>query len=155
MTKKEIIFGAGCFWGVEELFRTTQGVLDTEVGYAGGLIEKPTYEDVCSSDTGHAEVVRVVYDEDEISSKDIIRLFYNSHDPTQKDGQGVDIGDQYRSVIFYSEEMQKEISEQIKDEDERLEGVIYTTQILPVPSFYPAEDYHQKYLMKQNAKVCH
>jgi len=150
MNKKEIILGAGCFWGVEETLRTTEGVLETEVGYAGGTTDNPTYEDVCNKGTGHAEVVRVVYDTDIISDEKMIRVFYGLHDPTQIDRQGLDRGDQYRSVIFYTDEQQKMLAKSIKVEDENVEGVQYATQILAAPEFYPAEDYHQKYVMKRN-----
>lgn len=155
MNKKEIIFGAGCFWGMEERFRLTEGVLETEVGYAGGTKEDPTYEEVCRHDTGHAEVVRVVYDEDVVSTGDLIALFFASHDPTQIDRQGPDVGDQYRSVIFYMSDDQKELSEKLKADGEKKGGGLYATQILPAPMFYSGEEYHQKYLMKRGAPVCH
>ena len=154
MNKQEIILGAGCFWGVEERFRTTEGVLETEVGYAGGHTDQPTYEQVCGHATGHAEVVRVVYDSDVVSTTALLQLFYAMHDPTQIDRQGPDVGDQYRSVVFFQSPEQQEIAESLKVSAASEKGLSYATQIVEAGHFYVAEDYHQKYLFKRNARTC-
>jgi peptide-methionine (S)-S-oxide reductase len=149
-------FGAGCFWGVEAAFRQIDGVTATEVGYAGGHSENPTYEEVCSHTTGHAEVVQVTYDTEQISYEQLLDVFWAKHDPTQMNRQGWDIGDQYRSVIFFHDEEQREAAERSKaelDASGRYKRPI-VTQIEPAPAFYPAEDYHQRYLEKQGRASC-
>jgi peptide-methionine (S)-S-oxide reductase len=149
-------FGAGCFWGVEAAFRQIDGVTATEVGYAGGQTESPTYEEVCSHTTGHAEVVNVTYDPEQISYEQLLDVFWAKHDPTQMNRQGWDIGDQYRSVIFFHDEEQRVAAERSKaelDASGRYKGPI-VTQIEPTPVFYPAEDYHQRYLEKQGRASC-
>jgi peptide-methionine (S)-S-oxide reductase len=150
-------FGAGCFWGVEETFRTLPGVIETAVGYMGGEKANPTYEDVCTDETGHAEVVHLTYDPTKIKYEDLLKIFWENHDPTQIDRQGPDTGTQYRSVIFYHTSEQLDLAEQSKkelDESGKLADRV-ATQILPAKIFYPAEDYHQKYLMKRGLNVCH
>ena len=150
-------FGAGCFWGIEETFCTTKGVKGTTVGYMGGTLKNPTYENVCSDKTGHAEVVQMKFDPVEVLYKDLLSLFFKIHDPTTKNRQGSDIGSQYRSVIFYHTEAQKREAEIIKkdlEEKKRFEKPI-VTQIVPAETFYKAEDYHQKYLAKQGQSMCH
>jgi peptide-methionine (S)-S-oxide reductase len=150
-------FGAGCFWGVEERFRQTRGVVDTEVGYAGGRTESPTYEQVCSHTTGHAEVVQVKYDPEQISYEELLTVFFEMHDPTQVNRQGPDVGDQYRSVIFYHTDEQKAAAEQRKNELNA--SGRYTrpvaTKIEAAPTFWPAEDYHQEYFAKRGGGACH
>jgi peptide-methionine (S)-S-oxide reductase len=149
-------FGAGCFWGVEEAFRTLPGVKETAVGYTGGMFANPTYEDVCSHTTGHAEAVQVHYDPKEISYEKLLEVFWNSHNPTTKNQQGSDIGSQYRSAIFYHTPEQKIAAEKSKKSLEK-SGKWKTsivTEITPAATFYRAEEYHQKYLMKQGRGSC-
>jgi peptide-methionine (S)-S-oxide reductase len=150
-------FGAGCFWGVEAAFRRIEGVRATAVGYAGGHLDQPTYKDVCYKGTGHAEVVEVDYDPDVVSYEALLDVFWDSHDPTQLNRQGPDVGDQYRSVIFTHDEAQQAAAEASKA---RLEAAgryrrPIVTQILPAPTFWKAEDYHQQYLEKRGLAVCH
>ncbi len=144
-------FGAGCFWGVEAAFRRLEGVVDTEVGYSGGHTENPTYEDVCSHTTGHAEVVRVTFDPSRVSYRDLVEHFWKIHDPTQVNRQGPDIGDQYRSVIFYHSEEQRRVAEQSKaalEASGRLRKPV-ATKIEPAKPFWRAEEYHQRYYEKR------
>lgn len=157
MATETATFGAGCFWGVEERFRQTEGVVDTEVGYQGGHTENPTYRDVCSHTTGHAEVVQLKFDPEKVSYEDLLRIFFAMHDPTQVNRQGPDVGDQYRSVIFYHTEAQKASAEKIKAQ---LDGTgeykrPIATQIEAAPTFWPAEDYHQEYFAKRGGGGCH
>lgn len=157
MATETATFGAGCFWGVEEKFRCTPGVTDTEVGYAGGHTENPTYKEVCSHGTGHAEVVQLQYDPEQISYEELLKIFFEMHDPTQVNRQGPDVGDQYRSVIFYHTDEQKQAAEQMKselDDSGRFSRPI-ATQIESAPKFWPAEDYHQEYLKKRGGGACH
>jgi peptide-methionine (S)-S-oxide reductase len=154
--ERKATFGAGCFWGVEAAFRQIEGVTATEVGYAGGHTENPTYEEVCSHTTGHAEVVQVTYDPDRVSYEQLLDVFWGKHDPTQLNRQGWDIGDQYRSVIFVHDEEQRAAAERSKaelDASGRYRKPI-VTQIEQAPTFYPAEDYHQRYLEKQGRASC-
>jgi len=155
---REAVFGMGCFWGAERLFWKLPGVYATAVGYAGGFTPNPTYEEVCSGDTGHAEVVRVIYDPEKVSYKDLLKVFWESHDPTQGMRQGNDLGTQYRSVIFVSDPEQNKAAEESKrDYQAQLtaagRGEI-TTEILDAPPFYYAEDYHQQYLAKNPDGYC-
>ena len=150
------MFGAGCFWGVEEAFRNVPGVKQTAVGYAGGTTVNPSYEDVCSDETGHAEVVQVEFDPDETSYRDLLNVFWAEHDPTTLNRQGPDVGRQYRSVIFYYTPEQKAAAEQSKaelDKSGRFRRPI-VTQIQPAPKFYRAEEYHQRYLEKRGLAHC-
>jgi peptide-methionine (S)-S-oxide reductase len=156
VTEKKATFGAGCFWGVEAVFRQVEGVSATEVGYAGGRTEDPTYEEVCSHTTGHAEVVQVTYEPERVSYEELLDVFWGKHDPTQLNRQGWDIGDQYRSVIFFHDEEQREAAERSKAElnaSGRYRKPIATT-IEPAPPFYRAEEYHQRYLEKQGRASC-
>lgn len=143
-------FGAGCFWHVEDLLAKTKGVKSTQVGYTGGQLPDPTYEEVCTDRTGHAEAVEVEYDPDEISFDELLNVFWNNHNPTTLNRQGPDIGIQYRSAIFYHNEEQKQLAEKSKKE---LDGSgkyssPIVTEIVPAPKFYKAEEYHQKYFQK-------
>jgi peptide-methionine (S)-S-oxide reductase len=152
------VFGLGCFWGAERLFWQTPGVWSTSVGYSGGLTPNPTYEEVCTGRTGHAEVVRVVFDPAKVSYAELLKLFWENHDPTQGYRQGNDIGTQYRSVIYYTTDAQKAEAEASKKAYEsRLSragfGAI-TTEIAPLGEFYYAEDYHQQYLYKNPNGYC-
>lgn len=155
---KEAIFGMGCFWGVERMFWKLDGVWTTMVGYAGGYTPNATYEEVCSGKTGHNEVVRVIYDPSVISYDDLLRVFWEGHDPTQGMRQGNDMGTQYRSGIYYFDEAQKEAAEHTKREfAPRLKEAGFgeiTTEIKPAPEFYFAEPYHQQYLAKNPAGYC-
>jgi peptide methionine sulfoxide reductase msrA/msrB len=149
-------FGAGCFWGVEAAFRAMPGVRETAVGYQGGTLKKPSYEDVCSGRTGHAEVVHVEYDPRKISYDELLDLFWDEHDPTTPNRQGPDVGTQYRSVIFYYTPAQKAAAEASKaklEESGRFKRPV-VTQILPAPDFYRAEEYHQRYLEKRGQRSC-
>jgi peptide-methionine (S)-S-oxide reductase len=147
----EAIFAAGCFWGVEHAFRQIDGVNETAVGYTGGTTENPSYEEVCSGMTGHAEAVRVVYDESVVSYQQLLDVFWQCHDPTQVDRQGPDFGTQYRTGIFYLDEGQKRAAEESKaalDASGRLPAPI-ATEITPASTFNMAEDYHQQYFEKR------
>jgi peptide-methionine (S)-S-oxide reductase len=148
-------FGAGCFWGVEETFRQTPGVQKTAVGYAGGKTANPTYEQVCSDTTGHAEVVQVDFDPKKVSYTKLLHIFFENHDPTQKNRQGPDIGTQYRSAIFYHSAEQKEQAMQTLQEQQAKHKRPIVTEITAAPPFYPAEDYHQQYLAKRGLSSCH
>jgi peptide-methionine (S)-S-oxide reductase len=153
---KKATFGAGCFWGIEATFRAVPGVVDTLVGYAGGRLVNPSYEDVCTDRTGHAEVVQVIYDPAEISYDELLEVFWKSHDPTQLNRQGPDIGTQYRSVIFYHDEEQMAAAIESKATLEsigRFRRPI-VTQIVPEAPFYRAEDYNQQYLEKRGLDSC-
>ena len=154
MTEKAT-FGAGCFWGVEARFREVPGVVDAAVGYEGGHMLNPTYRDVCTDETGHVEVVEVSFDPAKVSYDDLLRLFFQLHDPTQLNRQGPDWGTQYRSVIFFHSPEQKAIAERVKEEAQKqIRGTIVTA-IEPAQTFYRAEEYHQRYLEKRGVKSCH
>ncbi|WP_299290729.1 peptide-methionine (S)-S-oxide reductase MsrA [Nitrosopumilus sp.] len=143
-------FGAGCFWHVEDLLAKTKGVKSTKVGYTGGQLPNPTYEEVCTDRTGHAEAVEVEFDPEEISFEELLDVFWNNHNPTTLNRQGPDVGIQYRSAIFYHDEKQKEIAEKSKQslsESGRFD-IPVVTEIVPAPTFYDAEEYHQKYFKK-------
>jgi len=149
-------FGAGCFWGVEMSFRRLDGVTDAAVGYAGGHTENPTYQDICGHGTGHAEVVEVEYDPARISYEQLLEAFFEMHDPTQINRQGPDIGDQYRSVIFFHNVEQQEIAEKTRaelDASGRFARPI-ATLIEPAPTFWRAEEYHQRYIEKRGGGGC-
>src|SRR5262249_30713049 len=153
---KKATFGAGCFWGVEATFRRIPGVIDAAVGYSGGHTEDPTKRDVCTDQTGHAEVVQVDYDPARVSYEQLLEVFFMSHDPTQLNRQGPDIGTQYRSVILYHDEEQKAEAEEFKARFESLGRYRrpIVTQIVPAASFYRAEEYHQQYLKKRGLDSC-
>lgn len=159
MTEKRLetaTFAAGCFWGVEENLRKVRGVESTEVGYTGGRKENPTYEEVCSDTTGHAEAVRLEFDPDVVSYDELLNLFFRMHDPTTLNRQGPDVGKQYRSAIFYHSDEQREKALAVKQEIERsgmFKGPI-VTEITRAGEFYEAEEYHQKYYMKKGLKGC-
>ncbi|MFQ5993583.1 MAG: peptide-methionine (S)-S-oxide reductase MsrA [Acidiferrobacterales bacterium] len=149
-------FGAGCFWGVEARFREIEGVTATRVGYAGGSIENPTYKEVCTDTTGHAEVVQVEYDADRITYEQLLDVFWNAHDPTQLNRQGPDFGTQYRSAIFYHDEAQKAAAiaskEQLGSSGKYKQPIV--TEVTQAAQFNPAEDYHQRYFEKRGLTSC-
>lgn len=150
-------FAAGCFWGVEAAFRQIPGVTGTRVGYIGGATENPTYQEVCSDRTGHAEAVEVTYDPGRASYDDLLRVFWENHDPTQRNRQGPDVGAQYRSAIFYHDVEQEIAAEASKGRLEQAGAYRrpIVTEITPAPRFYEAEDYHQRYLEKRGLATCH
>ncbi len=155
--RAEATFGAGCFWGVEANFRQIPGVLATAVGYLGGALDNPTYEDVCSGRTQHAEVVKVVYDPRRVTFEQLLEVFWANHDPTTLNRQGPDVGTQYRSAVFYHDDIQAEIARATL---KRLEASgrfrrPIVTEISPATTFWMAEDYHQQYLEKRGASSCH
>ncbi len=150
-------FGAGCFWGVEETFRKTKGVKDTAVGYTGGSLENPTYKDVCTNESGHAEAVEVIFDPAEVSYDELLDVFWSNHNPTTLNRQGPDWGTQYRSAIFFHSPEQEAAARASKEKLEksgRYNRPI-VTQIVPASIFYRAEEYHQRYLEKRGVSSCH
>ena len=154
VNKQIATFAAGCFWGVEADFRDIPGVLDAEVGYAGGTTENPSYREVCTGRTGHAEAVRVTFDADVVSYDTLLDAFFSLHDPTQLNRQGPDVGTQYRSAVFYEDEAQREAAEAGKARAQTRFSRPIATQILPKAPFFRAEDYHQRYLEKQGLRTC-
>ena len=157
MKKEEAIFGAGCFWGVQDYFDQVPGVLETEVGYIGGHVDHPTYEQVCSHTTGHAEATRVVYDSQKVTYKTLLKQFFHMHDPTQLNRQGPDVGDNYRSAVFYLNDGQKKAAQlmikQLNDSKAYKNPVVTTVE--KAGEFWPAEEYHQKYVKKTGLGACH
>jgi len=155
LDSEEAIVAGGCFWGVDYFLNKLAGVLKTESGYSGGHLKNPCYEDVCRGDSGHYEAVRVIYDPSKTNYQSIIKRFFEIHDPTQQTGQGPDIGQQYQSAIFYYNEDQKNIAEQLMH-SLRQKGYKVATQLKPVSTFWPAETYHQDYYLKSKKKpYCH
>ena len=155
MMMEKATFGAGCFWGVEARFRKVEGVIEAISGYSGGHTKDPTYKEVCTDKTGHAEVVQVTYDPSIVSYEDLLEIFWNIHNPTTRNRQGWDVGTQYRSVVFYSDEEQKEKALRLKerlDKSGKYKKPI-VTEIVPLKEFYRAEEYHQRYYEKQNKSV--
>lgn len=147
-------FGAGCFWGVEAAFRRTQGVTGTKVGYAGGGVDNPSYEQVCSDTTGHAEVVEVTYDPEQVPYEQLLTIFWLEHDPTQLNRQGPDLGSQYRSVVFVHDEEQRAAAQASREAVRARFTRPVVTQIEDAPPFWEAEDYHQQYLEKRGLSSC-
>ena len=150
-------FGAGCFWGVESVFRSIRGVVDTSVGYSGGSVKNPTYKMVCGGDTGHTEVVEIIFDPGVVSYDRLLDIFFENHDPTTPDRQGPDIGRQYRSVIFYHSPEQKAVAEAkiiALGRSGRFRNKIVTA-VEPAPDYYKAEEYHQQYYEKCGGGSCH
>ncbi len=148
-------FGAGCFWCVEAVFERLDGVKSVEAGYAGGTKANPTYAEVCTGTTGHAEVAQITYDPSTISYEQLLEWFWKSHDPTTLNRQGADVGTQYRSVIFYSNEQQRAVAEKSKKETQKMFGDPIVTELQPLKGFYKAENYHQDYYNNnRNAPYC-
>ena len=157
MSAQTASFAAGCFWGVEARFREVEGVLDAVSGYMGGHIENPTYKQVCRADTGHAEAVQVTFDDERVSFRELLDLFFDLHNPTTLNRQGPDFGSQYRSAVFWHDDSQRAVAEQkISEIDESgkwSDPVV--TQLAPADIFWRAEEYHQRYLEKNGAGFCH
>jgi len=154
---QEATFGAGCFWCVEALFRRLNGVFDVEAGYSGGQIKHPTYKQVCSGKTGHVEVVRITFDPSQVSFETLLRVFWHTHDPTTRDRQGGDVGKQYRSVVFYHDDGQKQAAEKVQAETEAkaLWPDPIVTAISPLVNYFKAENHHQDYYaINGNAPYC-
>jgi peptide-methionine (S)-S-oxide reductase len=151
---EKALFAAGCFWGVEAAFRQVKGVLRTAVGYSGGHFPNPTYEDVCGDRTGHAEVVEVEYDPMMVSYEDLLRVFWENHDPTTLNRQGPDVGSQYRSAIFFHSPEQEAAARASKEKEQQRHKRPVVTEITPASTFYRAEDYHQQYLEKRGLATC-
>jgi len=151
---QHIIFAAGCFWGVQYYFDQIPGVVKTTVGYTGGHTDKPTYEQVCSHTTGHAEATLVEFDPKKVSYATLVKQFFRMHDPTQMNRQGPDVGDQYRSAIFYFDEDQQKIAEKIKAEIQKNNQKTVVTEVTKATEFYPAEEYHQKFTEKNGHGFC-
>jgi peptide-methionine (S)-S-oxide reductase len=150
---KTTVFGMGCFWGAEEVFRKVKGVVSTEVGFMGGTIKNPTYGQVCRGNSGHIEVVKIDYDPEIISYDELLDLFWNNHNPTTPNKQGWDVGEQYSSSIFYFDDEQKLIAEKSLEKMQENTDLKIVTIIKKAGSFYPAEEYHQKYFMKKNNSI--
>jgi len=146
---QKALFGAGCFWGVEEHFRKISGIIKTEAGYSGGNTKNPTYENVCYQNTDHAEVLQVDFDDEIISYATLVDEFWKCHDPTTIDRQGPDVGRQYRSVIYYFDEFQKKVAETSKGKHQTSFNNMIVTEITKADTFYKAEEYHQKYIQKR------
>jgi peptide-methionine (S)-S-oxide reductase len=156
MSTETATFGAGCFWGVEYVYERVPGVVETEVGYAGGHTENPTYRDVCSHGTGHAEVLRVRFDPALVGFEQLLEVFWAMHDPTQVNRQGPDVGDQYRSAIFTHADEQRKLAEASREAAQARFDRPIATEITPAGPFYPAEDYHQRYYDKNgHTPYCH
>jgi peptide-methionine (S)-S-oxide reductase len=154
---EKALFAAGCFWGVEAAFRQLKGVISTSVGYTGGSYKGPSYRDVCSGRTGHAETVQVVYDPSRVKYEDLLKVFWENHNPTTLNRQGPDVGTQYRSAIFYLTPEQQAAAEasKAKLESSHVFSRPIVTEITPASEFYPAEEYHQQYLEKRGLSTCH
>ena len=154
--KSKATFGAGCFWGIESVFRDSDGVLDTEVGYAGGDSPDPSYEEVCTGTTGHAEEVQVEFDDSLISYTELLDIFWKNHDPTTRNRQGPDVGSQYRSVIFFHDANQESQAQRVMVELDNAN--VYrspiVTELLPYTNYFRAEEYHQQYLAKRGMGHC-
>ncbi|MFB5630275.1 MAG: peptide-methionine (S)-S-oxide reductase MsrA [Nitrosopumilaceae archaeon] len=151
-------FAAGCFWGVEELFSQIKGVESTQVGYTGGHTDNPTYNDVCSGTTGHAEAIQIEYDPSVVSYEELLMIFWNNHNPTTINQQGPDVGEQYRSAVFFHNQEQEVLAKKLKEELQNAAikkfGKKIVTKIVPIKKFFKAEEYHQKYLAKNNLAHC-
>ena len=153
---KKATFGAGCFWGIAAAFRQVPGVISTSVGYMGGTLDEPSYRQVCTGRTGHAEVVQVTYDAERLSYDDVLAVFWDNHDPTTRDRQGPDVGTQYRSAVFFHDDDQAAAARRSIEELEasgRLRRPV-VTEVTPAATFWPAEDYHQQYLEKRGLSTC-
>ncbi len=155
MNIQRATFAAGCFWGVEAAFRRVPGVIDAVSGYTGGSVDDPTYRQVCSHTTGHAEAVEVTFDPHRVTYEQLLDVFWNIHDPTQLNRQGPDVGDQYRSAIFTHGAEQNASAVASREREERKHQRPIATQIVPAPQFWPAEQYHQRYFERNGGAACH
>ena len=156
MNIKKMMLGAGCFWGVENYFAKLDGVVSTAVGYAGGITENPSYEDVCRKDTMHAEVVLLEFDADIVSCEQILQHFFSMHNPTTLNRQGPDVGTQYRSVIFYADNLEKQLAEKAMEKAQENFAQPIVTKLEPLSTFWRAEEYHQQYFKKRGIDYgCH
>jgi peptide-methionine (S)-S-oxide reductase len=153
MKEEKATFAAGCFWHVQEVFDKIPGVIKTTVGYTGGSTDNPSYKEVSSGNTGHAEAIEVIYDADKVNYEQLLESFWNMHDPTQLNRQGPDVGTNYRSAIFYHNEEQKKLAEESKEKEAKEYDKGIVTKIVKASKFYPAEDYHQRYNEKRG-KTC-
>ena len=154
MAEEIAVLAGGCFWCTEAVFLDVVGVKSVESGYTGGHVANPTYKQVCGGDTGHAEAIRITYDDEALSYDDLLDIFFATHDPTQLNRQGWDIGDQYRSVVFFHEAEQQEAAVRSKAREQAASPAPVVTQIEPAQTFYEAEDYHQQYLEKRGRSTC-
>lgn len=154
MSTATATFGAGCFWGVEAAFRQIPGVLEVTSGYTGGRVARPTYQDVCTGRTGHAEAVQITYDPQQVSYETLLDAFWKIHDPTTPNRQGPDVGSQYRSAIFTHDAEQQRVAQESRAREQNNRKAPIVTEITPAAEFYPAEDYHQRYFEK-NGVACH
>ncbi len=155
MSNKKAYYAGGCFWGVEHLFQSKDGVLNAVSGYMGGSLDNPTYQDVLTGKTGHLEAVEITYDSDQVSYRELTKFFFEIHDPTQVNGQGPDIGAQYLSAVFYSSEEEKKISRELINLLKNI-GYDVITKLIPAEDFWIAEEYHQDYYVKKNQQpYCH
>ncbi len=155
MENQRATFAAGCFWGVEAAFRQVPGVIDAVSGYTGGHLDNPSYRQVCSHSTGHAEAVEVTFDPQRVSYDDLLNVFWQIHDPTQLNRQGPDVGDQYRSAIFTHSPEQERAAIASRDREQSRQSRPIVTQTVPAPKFWPAEEYHQRYFEKNGGAACH
>ncbi len=155
MSLEKATFGAGCFWGVESAFREIPGVVDAAVGYEGGTLDKPTYQDVCTDETGHAEVVELTFDPAKVNYEKLVEAFFGLHNPTTLNRQGPDIGTQYRSVIFFHSPEQERVAREVMARVQPRFNKPIVTSVEPAQTFYRAEEYHQQYLAKRGLKHCH
>lgn len=155
MENQTATFAAGCFWGVEAAFRQVPGVIDAVSGYTGGHLDNPSYRQVCSHSTGHAEAVEVTFDPQRVSYDDLLNVFWQIHDPTQLNRQGPDVGDQYRSAVFTHSPKQESAAIASRDREQSRHTRPIVTQIVPAPKFWAAEEYHQRYFEKNGGAACH
>jgi peptide-methionine (S)-S-oxide reductase len=155
VSTEKATFGAGCFWGVESTFRDIPGVIDAAVGYEGGTMVNPRYEDVCTDETGHAEVVELTFDPAKVSYEKLVEAFFGLHNPTTLNRQGPDVGNQYRSVIFFHSPEQERVAREVLQRAQPRFQKPIVTQVEPAQTFYKAEEYHQQYLAKRGLKHCH
>jgi len=155
MHRQQAIFAAGCFWGVQYYFDEVPGVVETVVGYTGGRTKNPTYEEVCTHLTGHAEAVLITFDPEKVSYKTLVKQFFRMHDPTQLNRQGPDVGDSYRTAIFYFDDAQKQTAEAVRNEVQQTLKKSIMTEITPAGLFYKAEEYHQKFTQRTGIGMCH
>lgn len=155
MNKEKAIFAAGCFWGVQDYFDQIPGVTKTSVGYSGGFVDEPSYEEVCTDKTGHAEAILIEFDPKKVSYETLLKHFFLMHDPTQYLRQGPDVGSQYRSAIFFLNENQRDIAEKYIDSIKPSYDKDIVTEVTPATEFFDAEDYHQKFVQKTGRGACH